>query len=146
METREKKKASRKAAVTLIIFLLFTISFAAANAAAPISSQKINNTEDAAEFLLSQGWETDSSQAQVQNTTLPMEFDAVYTEYNQLQKSQGCDLTKFAGKEIIIFTLPILNYPNTDTDVYATILTHNGLIIGGDIHSAELNGFMHTLK
>ena len=145
MEARETKHASRKAAVALIIFLLFTVLFAMKSAAAPISSQKVNTLADAAEFLATLGWETSADLGQVQNTTLPEHFDAVYTDYNTLQKTQGCDLTKYAGKEIVIFTLPILNYPNASSDVYATTLTYNGNIIGGDIHSAELNGFMHTL-
>ena len=61
----------------------------------------------------------------VMAVVLPVTFDDVYKNYNQLQKQSGFDLEKYAGKEIIKYT-----YAGTDETV--TLLVYRNKIIGGD--------------
>ena len=70
----------------------------------------------------------------------------VFPKKNELQKSQGFDLTDYAGKSVTIYNYKVLNYPENSEYVYATLIVLDGVIIGGDIHSTELNGFMHGFK
>ena len=94
-------------------------------------------------FLNSYNWQVDASSEQVKTITIPNEFDNVYTAYNNIQKAQGFDLYDYKGKQVCLYTLKINNYPNDSRYVFASLLVCENKIIGGDIHSTELSGFMH---
>lgn len=93
-------------------------------------------------FLQSFGWEIDPEPAEVRKIMIPAQFDDVYTAYNAMQKAQGFDLEPYAGEVCTQYKYKINNYPN-ETEVYATLLVYGKVIIGGDISSAETDGFMH---
>ncbi len=145
MEVKNKQNFKAVALILSIGAILVWMIFATGESS-PYDSIPVNSPEDAAAFLETLGWETNCSAAEVQDALLPTEFDAVFTEYNALQLDQGCDLTKYAGKSIQVYTIPVTNYPNTTDTVLATVIVHNSTVIGGDIHSAKLDGFMHGLK
>ena len=68
-----------------------------------------------------------------------------YEKYNEIQKAQNLDLTPYAGKRAKRWTYNIKNYPGYEGDsgtVQANILVYEGAVIGGDICSTELDGFM----
>ena len=94
-------------------------------------------------FLNSYNWQVDADSEQNKKITIPTEFDNVYTAYNNIQKAQGFDLYDYKGKVVTLYTLKINNYPNDSKHVFASILVYKNKIIGGDIHSTELSGFMH---
>ncbi|MDD7216643.1 MAG: DUF4830 domain-containing protein, partial [Oscillospiraceae bacterium] len=76
---------------------------------------------------------------------IPAEFDRGYEKYNEIQKAQNLDLTPYAGKRAKRWTYNIKNYPGYEGDsgtVQANILVYEGAVIGGDICSTELDGFM----
>ncbi len=52
-------------------------------------------------------------------------------------------MTKYAGKRCKRYSYSVLNYPEEPEDVRANILVYNGKIIGGDVCSLKLDGFMH---
>ncbi|MBE6731358.1 MAG: DUF4830 domain-containing protein [Ruminococcaceae bacterium] len=96
-----------------------------------------------AAFLESFGYEISEDPVDVRTVTIPKEFSDIYTEYNDMQKAQGFDLKPYKGKECKQYIYLITNYPNTDCEVHATMLVYQNIIIGGDVSSAEINGFMH---
>ena len=49
-------------------------------------------------FLQSFGWEVAETPVETQEVKIPVEFNNVFTRYNQLQQSQGYDLSQYAGK------------------------------------------------
>lgn len=92
------------------------------------------------------GWEISDDPLEVKETVIPSEFDESYEKYNNLQKEQGFDLEKYKGVRVKAWSYEILNYPeheNSDGVIRGNLLTHNGKIIGGDVCSIELGGFMH---
>jgi len=97
-------------------------------------------------FLSSFGWKADEKSEEVSEVIIPEEFDEVYTSYNELQKQQGFDLSPFAGKRVKKWTYTIVNYPGYENRdcIKATLLVFDGQVIGGDICSVELEGFMHS--
>ena len=141
-------KMSRKAAVCIVLaiaaalFLIVVLAGIQRNAA----SGKVESAEDAAEYLLGLGWEVDQNAVTIQTTVLPEYFDNTISAYNKLQLEQGFDLTEQAGREITVYLFPVTNYPNASGDVLACLMTCKDKVIGGDIHSSELDGFMHALK
>ena len=66
-----------------------------------------------------------------------------FEKYNEIQKQQGCDLSKYAGKRCKRYTYVIENYPGQAEGVRANILVYKNKVIGGDVCSVELDGFMH---
>ena len=44
-------------------------------------------------FLAQYGWEVEEEPVEIRDVTIPEEFDQVYQQYNEVQKSQGMDLT-----------------------------------------------------
>lgn len=103
---------------------------------------KIKTNEDRIDFLSQFGWTVDAMPIEDVNVTIPNEFDKVYVGYNDLQRQQGLDLSKYKNKDVKRYTYNITNYPDYDGTVYANILVYRGRVIGGDICSADVNGFV----
>ena len=59
---------------------------------------------------------------------------------------QGFDLEPWLGRECKSWSYTITNYPSGEQGVIAQIFVCGGEVIAGDIHSAKLGGFMHSLK
>ena len=47
------------------------------------------------------------------------------------------------GKTVMKYSYRITNYEGCDGEVYATLLVYKNRVIGGDVASAALDGFMH---
>lgn len=99
-----------------------------------------------AEFLAEYGWEISTVPIEVVQVTIPTEFNAVYTQYNDLQRAQGFDLEGYRGKRVTRYTYSILNYPQEVNGVRANLLIYKGKVIGGDICTVALDGFMHGFE
>ena len=108
-------------------------------------SIKASSHEERVAFLSQYGWEIDAEPVEVQEVIIPSEFDDVYNAYNEIQKAQGFDLTVYAGVRVKRWTYMIKNYKGyEDKDcIHANILVYDGLVVGGDVCSVELDGFMH---
>ncbi len=93
-------------------------------------------------FLTRFGWEVNAEPVQTQIVTIPTEDSEVFSRYNELQKSQGFDLTQFAGKRATRYVYEILNYPGSSAPVYATVFVLDEKIIGGDVTDSAAGGKM----
>lgn len=115
-------------------------------ASAAINYDKIKTNEDRIAFLAQFGWEVEPQPAEEATVTIPSEFDRVFVSYNELQKRQGLDLSRYKRKEMTRYTYIVKNYPDYDGVVYANLLVYRGRVVGGDICSADVNGFLHGFK
>ncbi len=98
-------------------------------------------------YLTSFGWELAADPVEIRQVTIPDVFNDVYTQYNDMQKAQGMDLTRYRGKTAKRWTYEITNYPDAgDRRVYADLLIYNGQVIGGSIGTREADGFMHGFR
>jgi len=110
-----------------------------------LKNSKLASNEDRLALLTSLGWEVNIQPLEVVEVMVPSVFTAVYDDYNDMQKEQGLSLDNFKGKKVMRYTYAVVNYPSGEADVRATLLVYKNKLIGGDICSARLNGFMHTL-
>lgn len=136
------------ALVALLIFIPAAepaVSDGVLEAVENVRFDKIKTAEDRIEFLRQFGWEVDAVPTEEAEVTIPAEFDKVYQSYNELQKKQGFDLTKYLKKDVMRYTYKITNYPDYDGEVYVNILVYKKKVIGGDVCSADVNGFIHGL-
>ncbi len=110
-----------------------------------ISFNNVKSAEDGRKFLSQYGWTTDEIVVEECEVTIPKEFDKVMTSYNEIQKQQGLDLSKYSKKTANRYTYKITNYPSYEGTVYANIIVYKDKVIAGDICSADAKGFIHTL-
>lgn len=136
------------ALITLIVFIPVYDGGSAGDisASAEINYSKIKTEEDRIGFLKQFGWDVKGSTVEVKETKIPKEFDKVFTTYNELQKRQSLDLSKYKGKEITRYTYEISNYPDYDGTVYANLIIYKNRVIGGDICTADVEGFIHGFE
>ncbi|NMP38305.1 MAG: DUF4830 domain-containing protein [Clostridiales bacterium] len=100
-------------------------------------------------FLAQFGWTVNPEPLEVTEIMIPAEFDEVYNEYNKIQLAQQFDLSKYCSKRVKRWTYEITNYPGYTAGsgcIRANLLVFDGQIIGGDVCSVELNGFMHGFE
>lgn len=107
---------------------------------------KAKTNEERVAFAQSFGWEVGPDPVEVLEVIIPEEFDEVYANYNSIQKKQGFNLEKYAGKRVKRYSYIVTNYPGVDAEVRFNILVQNNRIIGGDVSSLEAGGFMHGFE
>lgn len=105
----------------------------------------VKTAEDRVAYLEGYGWLVNPEPIAVEEVYIPDEFDETYTEYLALQASQGFDLTKYRGKHTKRYAYEILNYPTGETGVQVGILIYKNTVVGGEVLSAQLDGFLHGL-
>lgn len=135
--------------ISLIVFIpdyspMTTNAIAEANA--KIKFDKVKTNEDRISFLSQYGWEVDSEPVDEAKITIPSDFDKVLASYNEVQKQQGLDLSKYRGKEVMRYTYTVKNYPNYSGTVYANVIIYKNRVIGGDICSSDVSGFIGTFS
>lgn len=98
--------------------------------------------EERVAFLESFGWQVQTEPTETREVMIPSQFNDVYTAYNVMQQAQGFDLKPYAGEICTQYLYKVENYPD-ETEVYATLLVYGDQIIGGDLASSQVDGFMH---
>lgn len=98
--------------------------------------------EDRISFLSQFGWTVEAQPTDEKQVRIPSEFDKIFIRYNDLQKQQGLDLARYKRKTVTRYTYVITNYPDYEGTVYANVIVYRGKIVGGDICSAEVGGFV----
>lgn len=96
-------------------------------------------------YLAENGWEAESPAVSKERVVIPRTFSPVFETYNELQKEQGFDLSEYCGMEVDLYTYRLLNSSVGD-EVVAILYLYNGTVIGGDVHSTALDGFMCGVK
>jgi len=130
------------AALILSLILLLGSGDDSTQTAAPA----VSNNDSRVKFLRDFGWDVTTSPAETGQVKIPEESSEVFDRYNALQKGQGYDLSKYAGKKVMRYVYKINNYPGATEPVYATVLVHKNQIIGGDVTDTSPKGHMHSFK
>lgn len=108
-------------------------------------SLKADNAEERLAFISQFGWDVAEDPIEVEEVIIPTEFDAVYEQYNEIQKGQNLDLSLYSGKRVKRWVYAVRNYPGYEMQsdvIQITLLVYDGLVIGGDVCSTEEKGFM----
>ena len=94
------------------------------------------------DFLEKQGWRVKAGVVEEATFTLPENFDRVMQGYNEIQKTQGLDLSRYRKKKVTRYTYEVANYPDYDGTVYANLIVYRGRIVAADLSSADPLGFV----
>ena len=99
----------------------------------------VKTEEDRVKFLRQFGWEVKGEPVEAVEVTIP-------SEYNEIQRRQGLDLSDYKKKKVMRYTYEVTNYEGATGTVYANILVYRNRVIGGDICSADVKGFIHGFE
>ena len=97
-------------------------------------------------FLQDFGWDVTTSPIESGRVRIPENSSEVFDRYNTLQKAQGYDLSKYAGKTVMRYVYKVNNYPGATEPVYATLLVYKNQIIGGDVTDTASRGHIRGFK
>ncbi len=131
----------------IVVIAVTFFSNHAANHANVSKTVTLSTNEEREAYLTSLGWEFDTECTEKQ-VTIPAEFNDTYTQYNEIQKKQGFDLTDYKGKQVIVYTYAIKNYEGYENRdcIFANLLVYEDKLIGGDVCSVSASdGFMQGL-
>lgn len=131
------------AAAALIVALILLFG---GKDAEPTATNAVSNNDARVQFLKSFGWDVSTSPTESSQVRIPEESTEVFDRYNALQKSQGYDLSQYAGKTVMRYVYKINNYPGATEPVYATLLVYKNQIIGGDVTNTAAKGAVQGFK
>ncbi len=142
----DKRKIVGGALALLVIAALAVLLFGGGGERAePTASltASVRSNEQRVQYLKSLGWEVSQEPIDTRTVTVPKDFGKVYADYNELQKSQGFDLKKYAGLEATRYTYEVKNHPTAQGQVVADMIVYRNQVIAADIQSlSAADGFM----
>lgn len=143
----KKPSAALACIIALLIAIIAAIIVIVHNVGTPPVYEL--KTESARQsFLEEMGWKVSNEYEDCKVTVIPEEFNDVYNNYNKLQKEQGFNLEKYKGKTVEIYTYSVYNYDGYESKncVKCSLIVCDGMLIGGDVYSTEIKGFMQGLR
>ena len=136
--------------VAATLILLFAVvlgsggAVAASGSVTEIDFSVGKTNEDRVAFIENFGVSVDDEPIEEKAFVMPDNFDRVILGYNELQKKQGLDLSKYAKKRVTRYTYKVTNY-NDEGEVYANLFIYKGKVVACDISSADPEGFVTPL-
>ncbi|MDR1131568.1 MAG: DUF4830 domain-containing protein [Oscillospiraceae bacterium] len=140
-----KKTALLIVLAAAILLCALVLAVSGSGGSAGTASRRLKTNADRIMFLESLGWEVEDTPVSEKLVVIPKTFSEVYETYNRLQLEQGYDLSQYCGLEATIHTYKVTNYSGYSGEVVADLYVLNFQVIGGDIHSLALDGFIHGL-
>ena len=144
-------KVSKTKIAALVTLLIAAVVLAAVLGAAKGRIREQPEVKNGADndsrvaWLARQGWEVNAEPVQTQSVKIPAADSQVFTRYNELQKSQGFDLSQYAGRQAARYVYEVLNFPDAKGPVYATLFVLEDQIIGGDLTDSSPEGKMQGI-
>lgn len=127
--------------VTFFLILVAVFIFEAA-AIGGNNHSKYSAENNGLVFLEKHGISVDVSTFAVDEIKMPSKFNDIYENYNNLQKRAGFDISLYRGKTVKKLSYRVNGYEEV---VFVNLLVFDNKIIGGDISSTALDGFMKPL-
>lgn len=100
-------------------------------------SLKVSDKEETEKFFSQFGLNVDFANCVEREIVIPEEFDSVFEEYNNLQKSQGLDLSKYKGRAAQQRIYPIIT--EYRQDFYAVLIVVNDKVVAGHINTGGID-------
>lgn len=135
--------------LTLAVLVGVVVFGANDHALASVNAEEIDYSgkktrEDRIAFIESFGVKVDKDSEEESSFAMPDNFDRVILGYNELQKKQGLDLSKYARKRVVRYAYKVTNY-DSEEEVYVNLFVYRSKIIACDLSSVSPNGFVVPL-
>ena len=136
----DKKKIAVIAVAVVGVILAIILLLSGGKNAAETAAPTVSGNDSRIAFLKEKGWDVTDTAVQSGQVRIPDKQSEVFDRYNALQKSQGYDLSQYAGKTVMRYVYQINNFPGATDPVYATMLVYKNQIIGGDVTNTAVKG------
>ena len=117
----------------------------AASAGVDVRLDGMETNEDRLEFISQFGINVAGEEKESESFAVPERFDRILAEYNEIQKQQGLDLTKYKNKKVTRYTYTVNDYEGYDGEVNVNLIIYRNTVIGCDISSVDPTGFVKPL-
>ena len=128
------------------VILLLILVLGGGKDAQPTGAATVSGNDARVEFLKGHGWQVVNSPVESGQVRIPTEQSQIFARYNELQKSQGYDLSQYAGEAVMRYVYVVENYPGATEPVYATLLVHKNQVIGGDVTNTSATGVIQSFR
>ena len=128
----------------IVVVIVAAIALLGQNDTPTAATAAVDTNDGRVQFLKSMGWEVTNSPVESGQVKIPKEASEVFSRYNALQKSQGYDLSQYAGKTVMRYVYKVAG--DTPDPVYATLLIYKNQIIGGDVTDTSATGAVRGFK
>lgn len=135
-----KSKITLAAFFFLLVLLFLALEFVNINVK---NGDKILTNEDRVNLISTFGYDVLSDAVDTKQITIPETFSDVYKEYNKLQQQAGFNLENYSGYSVDIYKYKVIG---TTEEQFVNIIICDGVLIGGDVSSALLDGEMLPLR
>lgn len=140
------------ALIALIIVLAFVaVALGGASVYASAAGSEINyggikTNEDRINFIEGFGIKVKEEANEEKSFTMPENFDRVILGYNEIQKRQGLDLSKYARKKVMRYTYEVTNWNDEcEAPVLVNLFVYRSKIVGCDVSRGGDNSFVIPL-
>ena len=139
------KASNIKFFAMLILAFTVVIGLVVSGGAVPASAAEIGaadfsgikTKEDRVAFLAAHGVVVNAESEKSEELVIPETFDKVLLDYNEVQKMQGLDLTRYSRKRVTRYTYEV---GGEDSDRVATLFVYRTRIVGCDVSSSDPTG------
>ena len=146
----DKKKIALVVAGIVVLIVGLVLLFGGKDdtptAATATTAVSVVGNDDRVHFLNGFGWDVTTSPTESSQVRIPEKASDVFDRYNDLQKSQGFDLSRYAGQTVMRYVYKVNNYPGATEPVYATLLISKNQVIGGDVTNTAAKGVIQGFK
>lgn len=116
-----------------------------ASAAGEIDFGGVSTNDDRIEFISQFGIEVSGEPKESVTFSVPEDFDSVISGYNEIQKRQGLDVSKYKNKKVTRYTYEIDGYGDYKGPVYVNLIVYKSTVVACDVSSADPSGFVEPL-
>ena len=136
--------------VLTIAALVAIVFFSAGEATAFASSSAVDfdgmkTNEDRLKFISQFVDGVSGEPSESETFSVPENFDRIMLAYNEIQKSQGLDLTKYKNKKVTRYTYEVEKWGADEIPVFVNLIVYRSKIIACDISSKDPSGFVKPL-
>ena len=146
----DKKKIALVVAGIVVLIVGLVLLFGGKDdtptSATVTTAVSVVGNDDRVRFLNGFGWDVTTSPTESSQVRIPEKASEVFDRYNDLQKSQGYDLSRYAGQTVMRYVYKVNNYPGATEPVYATLLISKNQVIGGDVTNTAAKGVIQGFK
>lgn len=132
-------------AVLLGLILSGNTAIISASSNGAVNLSDIKTEDDRVAFIEQFGLRVKGAAVESKSFVIPDNFDRALAGYNEVQKRQGLDLSKYAKKKVTRYTYELEDYEGYDGDVLVNLLIYRNRVIGCDVSSASAEGFVKEL-
>ena len=117
----------------------------AVSASSGVNFEGIKTNEDRIAFISQFGIEVSGDPKEEVEFRVPSKLEGVLADYNELQKSQGLDLTRYKNKKVTRYTYEIDCFGDYPGPVSVNLIVFRNKVIACDVSSTDPAGFIEPL-